>query len=300
MKKVIVTGANGFIGSWLCKELTEKGIRVFAIVRNENSKIEKIDKNDNIKIIYCELDKISELKNKILDRDIDAFYHLAWSGSGGKDRSDYNIQLSNIKYACDCAHIAKELKCEKFLCSGTITEKIAENALSINKKSENLIYGLAKHTTHYMIDIICKKIDLDYVWMQFANTYGPYDKTDNIINYTLKSFKEGTVPEFSDGNQMCDFIYIKDLVKAIYLLGEKNTHSNFYFLGSGYPRMLKEYLIAIRDAYNEKCEIGLGKRPDYNIDYKKEWFDISKLQQDTGYKSYFTFEEGINETINRW
>lgn len=300
MKKVIVTGANGFIGSWLCKELTEKGIRVFAIVRNENSNIEKIDKNDNIKIIYCELDKISELKNKILDRDIDVFYHLAWSGSGGKDRSNYNTQLLNVKYACDCANIAKELKCEKFLCAGTITEKIAENALSINKKSENLIYGLAKHTTHYMIDIICKKIDLDYVWMQFANIYGPYDKTDNIINYTLKSFNEGTVPEFSDGNQMCDFIYIKDLVKAIYLLGEKNTHSNFYFLGSGYPRMLKEYLIAIRDAYNGKCEIGLGKRPDYNIDYKKEWFDISKLQQDTGYKSYFTFEEGINETINRW
>ncbi|MGL5693802.1 MAG: NAD-dependent epimerase/dehydratase family protein [Peptostreptococcaceae bacterium] len=299
MKKAIITGANGFVGGWLCKKLLENNIKVYAIVKNKKSNINTIPVSDNMKIIYCDLNNINDIKNKIQDLNIDAFYHLAWSGSSGKGRSDYNLQLSNVKYSCDCAVLAKEMNCKKFLCAGTITEEVAKNILDIDAKSENMIYGLAKHTTHCMLDILCKNIKLDYVWMKFSNIYGPYNNSKNIVSYTLDELKKGNVPTFSKAEQPYDLMYIKDLVNAIYLLGEKNTSYNSYFLGSGNPTILKNYLLKIKEEYSDSCDIGLGIRPEDGIEYKKEWFDIKKLQQDTGYSSYFTFDDGIKETI-KW
>ena len=87
MKKAIVTGANGFIGSWLRKELLKNNVEVIAVVRNEQSNTETIP--ENVKIVYSELDTIYDLVNKVFDRDIDVFYHLAWAGTGGKARDDY-------------------------------------------------------------------------------------------------------------------------------------------------------------------------------------------------------------------
>lgn len=297
MKKAIVTGASGFVGSWLCNHLSQNNVFVYAIVRDKNSDIRRLN-NDGIEIIYCELEKIIELDNIIIDKDIDAFYHLAWSGSSGPQRADYKLQLLNVKYACDCAKVSKEMNCKKFLCSGTITEKIAQNILDIDIKSENTMYGLAKHTTHCMLDILCKNIDLDYIWMRFSNIYGPCNTSGNIVGYTLNELTMGNVPQFSKGEQPYDLMYIKDLVNAMYLLGKNKTSENCYFLGSGEPKLLKDYLIKIKEIYSHSCDIGLGKRKEDGLEYNIEWFDIKDLENDTGFKPKYTFEEGIKETID--
>ena len=90
MKKAIVTGSNGFIGSNVCKRLCADGIKVFAIVKDENENIDNIKNLSNIEIVYCELDEIETLADIISDRDIDVFYHFAWVGSAGSLRCDEN------------------------------------------------------------------------------------------------------------------------------------------------------------------------------------------------------------------
>lgn len=294
MKKVIVTGANGFIGSWLIKELIKNDVQVIAVVRNENSNISHLP--DNVNIVYCDLESIIDLKEIIQDRDIDVFYHLAWAGTGGKDRADYNLQLLNSKYSCDSAIVAKELKCKKFVCTGTITEKIAENILEIDVKAENTIYGIAKHTTHCLLDVLCRNLDLPYVWARLSNIYGGNNSTGNIISYTLSEFKKGNKPSFSKAEQPYDLMYVKDAVRALYLLGKETTNENCYFIGSGEPRVLKEYLVAIKDVHGS-AEIGLGERPEDGLKYYYEWFDTTILQRDTGFKVATTFEENIRKTI---
>ena len=298
MRSAIVTGANGFVGSWLVKELVDNDVKVYAVVRNNSSNIKLIKSYKNVKIIYCDLKNILSLTEKIKERDFDVFYHLAWSGSSGKDRSNYEMQLLNSKYTCDAAIVAKKLNCKKFLCSGTITEKIAADILNIDVKAENIIYGLEKHNTHCLLDILCKKINLPYVWMQFSNIYGPYNYSGNIISYTLNELIQCKTPTFSKGDQYYDFVYIKDLVRAVYLLGEKNTSNNCYFIGSDSPRKLRDYLIKIKEIFGEGREIKLGARSEDGLKYYEEWIDISELNKDTGFESKYTFEEGIKETIN--
>ena len=75
MNKVIVTGANGFVGSNVCKQLSENGVKIYAIIKDENENIENIKNLENLEIVYCELSEIETLCDKIADRDIDVFYH---------------------------------------------------------------------------------------------------------------------------------------------------------------------------------------------------------------------------------
>lgn len=84
MKKAVITGANGFIGTALCKELSAQGVRTIAIVRNSSINPSEISNLPNLKTICCDLSDIKNLDNYISEKDIDVFYHLAWSGSAGE------------------------------------------------------------------------------------------------------------------------------------------------------------------------------------------------------------------------
>ena len=96
-RKVIVTGANGFVGTAVCKELYEQGIEVIAIMRHPNAIINSIEKDKGIRIVYAELSDFRSLAQLIPDRDIDVLYHFAWSGSAGTLRGDADVQMNNGK-----------------------------------------------------------------------------------------------------------------------------------------------------------------------------------------------------------
>ncbi|PLS01113.1 NAD-dependent epimerase/dehydratase family protein [Neobacillus cucumis] len=295
MKKAIVTGANGYIGSTLIKEMQKNNIEVIAVVRNKDSKNNTLP--ENVKIVYCELDSISSLIDLVPDNDIDVFYHLAWEGTSGGDRANYQVQLLNAQYACDSAIAAKKLNCKKFICTGTITEKIAENILNIEVKAENTIYGIAKHTAHCLLDVLCKKLDLPFVWARLSNIYGGHNETGNIISYTLQELRKGNKPSFSKAEQPYDLMYVNDAAKALYLLGKEVTSENCYFIGSGSPRILKEYLLALKDVYGNGAELGIGEKPEDGLKYYWEWFDTTDFVRDTKFDAANTFEENILETI---
>lgn len=297
MKKVIVTGANGFVGYWLIRELSKNDVKVTAIIKDTNENISMLSDFKGVDIVYCELAELDTLKDKIANRDYDAFYHLAWISAGGAGRADYAIQLQNVKYACDAVGVAKELGCKKILFAGTVTEKIAENILNLSGKAVNNIYGICKHMTHCLVDVESQRQGIDYVWMQFSNLYGPYSINGNIVGYTIKELLQGNEAKFGPANQIYDLLYIEDLVYAAYLLGANKTESHTYYLGSGQLRILSDFLSEIGAVCGKPELIKIGARPDDGTRYKEEWFDITPLKNDTGYTPKISFEQGLKETI---
>lgn len=297
MKKVIVTGANGFVGYWLIKEFQKHRIEVIAVIKDETENVLMLKEFSNVNIVYCDLSDLNTLADKIVDRDYDTFYHLAWISAGGAGRADYAIQLKNVKYACDAVRVASVLGCQKILFAGTVTEKIAENILNLSSKAQNNIYGVCKLFTHFLIDIECEKYNIDYVWMQFSNLYGPYSINGNIVGYTIQELINGNDALFGPAQQIYDLLYIEDLAYAAYLLGEKETVRNCYYLGSGQPRILADYLYDIGDIYGKRENIKIGVRPDDGTKYEEEWFDITPLKEETGYLPRVEYQDGILQTI---
>lgn len=298
MRKAIVTGANGFVGYWLVRELHRNGVHVTAVVKDINENISMLKEFSDVDIVFCDLAELYSLSDKVLDTDFDAFYHLAWVSAGGSGRADYAIQLNNVRYACDAVKVASTLGCKKILFAGTITEKIAENTLYLSQKAQNNIYGICKHLTHCLVDIESKRNNIDYVWMQFSNLYGPYSINGNIVGYTIKELLTGNEATFGPAQQIYDLLYIEDLVFAAFLLGMKNTSRNCYYLGSGHPKILSEYLREIGDICGMPDKIKIGARPDDGTRYEESWFDITALTEDTGYAPRVTYKDGIQNTID--
>lgn len=293
--KAIVTGANGFIGSSLIRKLIAKQIDVLAIdISFANSKLP-----ENTHIVKAEImaDDIGALTDRIQYGEYDVFYHFAWRGVNGSEKGDPIIQINNISGTVKCADAAKKLGCKKFLCAGTVAENVTKSLASLKITAPGMMYGTAKDCTHTMIEVYCKNIGLPFVWMQFSNIYGPNNKTGNLISYTVNQLAKQQEASFGPADQPYDFVFVDDLIEAVYRLGIMDTSRNFYFIGSGKPRILKEYLLEI----GEKCEkselVKIGQRPDDGVKYETSMFDTAPLVQDIGEYVSFPFEKGIELTI---
>lgn len=299
MKKALVTGANGFIGSWLLKELNNKGVSVLAVVKNEASDISSICHLSNVQIIYMDMSEIKQISQQISDRDIDVFYHLAWKGSSGKERGDYELQLLNTKYTLDAVNAAASLGCKRFVGAGTLAE-LDCNAYIMKDGSTPLpvsFYGSAKIASHFMSKAECNRLGIEHIWTYFSNTYGEGNNTQNFVNFASDLMLSGKHAAFTAGEQLYDFVHVSDNANALYLLGEKGRAFYSYYIGSTKPVELKEFIYKIRDAIDPTIPLYLGEVPFHGIKQPPSVFDCTELVKDTGYKPQVTFEEGIKRTI---
>lgn len=296
MKKVIITGANGFVGYWLINELHKHNVEVVAIIKDCKEDISNIIRFNNIKIVFCDMANIKQLPNMLSSNEYDAFYHLAWASAGGKGRTDFSLQLKNVEHACNAVSVAKELGCKKILFAGTVTENLAFNINNSPYKSQNNIYGICKHTARCIVDIECNRLGMEYTWMQFSNLFGPYSINGNIVGYTIENILKNKDALFGPADQIYDLLYIEDLAYAAYLIGESGK-KNFYYLGSGNPHILSHYLIRIGQLCKKEKNIKIGSLKDDGTRYSPDWFEIKALKEDTGFKPKYTFDEGVLKTI---
>lgn len=296
MKKVIVTGANGFIGSSLIKKLVNNGIKVLAIdISYENPRIPDCDEVFKLQV---GLDDVEKLKALIPAGEYDAMYHLAWAGVNGSSKADPTVQLNNIQLGINCAQLCKAIGVKKLFCAGTVAEQAVHSLPNLTQTSGGMMYGVAKHCAHLMLEDYCKNIGLQFVWMQFSNIYGVGNKTGNLVSYTLTELLKGNGATFGPAAQPYDFIYVDDLLEAVYRLGASETKQSCYYIGSGSPRILKEYLLKIGELAGMKDKVGIGIRPDDGIKYDFSMFDTSPLKEAVGDYVSTPFEEGIKKTIN--
>lgn len=295
MKNVIITGANGFLGSTLVKKLIDNHVRVFAIDLSFSNS--NVPESELVSKIETPILSSEDLSSKIPAGKYDAFYHFAWAGVNGTIKSDPIVQNKNIEMALICMKVCKQVGCKKFLCAGTIAEQSVNSLPYLENTSGGMMYGVAKHCTHLMLENYSKNIGQPFVWMQLSNIYGVGNKTGNLVSYTLGELFAGNNPCFGPANQPYDFVYIDDTIEAIYRLGKEKTNHNVYYVGSGQPRLLKDYLMAIGNEMKCPERIGIGKRPDDGIKYTLDMFSIKDTMSDIG--NYITkpFEEGIKDTI---
>ena len=293
MKKVIITGANGFIGSSLIKKMVANNVEVVAV--DITFAGDRLPATDLITKIEPGVD--AALADKIPACEYDAFYHLAWRGVNGAEKADPTVQLANIQMAVDCANICKKLSVKKYLCAGTVAENATFSLSNLQQTSGGMMYGVAKHACRLIVEDYCKNIGQNFVWMQFSNIYGVGNKTGNLVSYTLGELMAGKEATFSPALQPYDFIYVEDLIEAVYRLGANETKKAFYYIGSGSPRILKNYLLRIGELVGYADKVGIGIRPDDGIKYSMDMFCNKDLVEAVGEYVSTDFDNGINKTI---
>lgn len=299
MKKAIVTGATGFVGSWLVKELVSQGVEVIAIVRDDKSEISALRQYDNVRFVICSLDNLPNLPSLVLDEDIDVFYHLAWAGTSGMARADVKLQLNNVQATCDAVQAASEIKCRKFVNAGSIMEYEAMQYIlkDDTKPGMGNIYSTAKQTADFMAKTLAVSLDLEYVTAIISNIYGIGERSARFINNTLRKFLNEEKTAFTHGEQLYDFIYISDAVRAFFLIGELGRSYTSYYIGNSKVYPLRDFIIRMRNVVNKDIELDFGAIPFQGALLTYNEFDVGKLYKEFGFKAEVTFEQGIEKTI---
>ncbi len=299
MQKVLVTGAAGFIGKALVKELTDRGMEVYAVVNNNRLDTSGI-RPDKLHIIQCDLSMDTSEIEALEGKGLDVAYHLAWRGSYGPERCDASIQLENVKMGMDCFKAAQKAGCQKFIAAGTISEFLVMDKEPYGRqiKAISQIYAIAKDCFHSLLEAASYGNSTRSVWCRLSNIYGPDLSISNIISYEIKALASGLVPEFSDALQPYNFIYIKDCIQALIAAGEGECQHNEYFIGGKESCQLAWYLKIVEKQFPGCAGIGIGKRENDGLLYSGGWFDISGLKDDFGFVPAYSFEDGIRETVD--
>ena len=295
MKKALVTGANGFIGSHLVRRLLDSNVEVISVdMAGRNGHIPV-----NSRFIPCDLAHPEALINELSGTsDIDTFYHLAWIGLTGDKRGNYEIQLENARCAANALLTAHTLKCRSFIGIGSIMENETAIAVDTNEHRPGIgyVYGAGKYAAKSILKCMAADLGINMIWAKITNTYGVGEISDRFINTTIRKIINGQSLKFTSATQNYDFIYIEDIAKALHLIGEKGIPFKTYMISSGQARPLKEYILRIRELLAPVAELHFGDVPFTGINLPLAVFSNSDLVNDTGFSCDVPFDDGILKT----
>ncbi len=298
MERVILTGGTGFIGSWLTEELLSHGVEVVVLVRKlGRAKEKRLFENERVQLVEYYSPQyqamISEKKN------VDAFYHLAWEGVSTEMKNESELQLENIRFSMEMLELANTIGAKRFIATGTVAEyAFSENIMDINgRQTPNDMYGAAKTAVHYMLETQARLLKIPFNWAVVPSTFGEGRRDNNIITYTITSLLRRQKPSFGYLLQMWDFLHVKEVVRALWLIGEKGAPDKTYGIGSGVFKPLKDYIMQIRDIIDPSLPLGIGDIPSLSDKAFSSCVSIYDITKDTGFVPEMSFEEGIRRTI---
>lgn len=297
MKKVIVTGATGFIGRQVLEILQSRSIYEIHGVRLNTPPL------DNSAITWHQVDLLDAKQVDRLISNIrpDFLVHLAWYVVHGQYwDSDKNFFWENA--SIDLIKKFYENGGKRMVGAGTCAEyqwvrhKLSENASILKPKT---IYGKCKLRVGSFLDEYSKKYKLSSVWGRIFFLYGPYEDPFRIVPYVIRSLLKNEFVRCTHGEQIRDFLYVKDVASAFVALLESNI-GGVINIGSGKPVALKSIILKIADMLNCPELIKLGAVPALPNDPQILIPDVQKLVEIVKWKPKFDLEMGLKNTIAWW
>lgn len=292
MKEVLVIGANGYIGKNLCYKLKDLGYNVTASVRFLN-------KNNIYGINYINIDLKDISENYLfIENKYDYIFYLAWNGVSSKLKDNFDIQIENIIYIQNFLSNLKNIP-KKIIFIGSASEY---DAIEGKLNSDSLpyvsdYYGYAKASSRILIDFLCKKNRIDYNYIIASSIFGNQRDDGNIISYTIKNLMNKQKTQYTNLEQIWNYIYIDDFVDGLIAILKKGIANKTYILGGKENLPLHKYIEKIHNIFGIKTIQGLGK-----LSYKSNKIDNIIIEDeqvyiDTGFMPKISFEEGIKMTI---
>ena len=298
MKKVIITGADGFVGSYTTQYFLERGCSVLAIDMGDAPRRLKGHEN----LIYMKIDVSKpETMLDVISADVyDTFVHFAWAGSAGEARIDYNLQMQNALNTVECLKVAQKLGCQRFVCAGSIMEYEVEAAIHTqgSKPGMGYIYGMGKHIAHCMCKSVAAKIGIDLLWPMITNAYGEGEFSPRFVNTTLRKIINGEPLQFTAATQNYDFVYVSDVAKAFYLVAEKGIPFCEYMIGSGDAKPLKQFIFEMVNSCGPDSKPIFGDVPFTGTNMPLSTFSIDAIKKDCGFTPNVSFGEGTKMTMD--
>ncbi|HOB27930.1 MAG TPA: ADP-glyceromanno-heptose 6-epimerase [Bacteroidales bacterium] len=314
-KFIVITGAAGFIGSVLANYLNFNQLDNVIIV-DDFSKLEKIHNYDSLPYDRIERDQFIDWLDKH-HNDIDTVVHLG--ARTDTTEFDYGVfEKLNLNYSKNIWNICSNYGIDLYYASSAAT--YGDGTLGYNDDIELIDklqplnpYGLSKNEFDKWA---IKQINKPKHWagFKFFNVYGPNEyhkrRMASVVFHGYNQIKEeGKIklfkshkPDYKDGEQKRDFVYVKDVIKVLFWFLEHRPENSIYNLGTGKARSFIDLAKSIFSAMNIKENIEFIDMPK-DIRDKYQYFteaNMTKLHN-IGYNNpFYSLENGISDYVKNY
>ena len=299
ISSAIVTGGTGVTGNALVRYLLDQGVKVTALVRKNSIRAKYLPEHENLKVVWCGLEEYAEIAGELEAGTYDAFFHLAWEGSKGKEkvanRNNFRMQNMNTGFALDAVELCHSIGCNTFIMTGSQAEYGPVNGICNEDTPKHPVngYGMAKLCAEGMTRLLCEEYGIRHIWPILFSVYGPRDATESMIDTSIRNLKEGRGNTYTKGEQIWNYLYSFDAAKALLLLAQYGKGGEFYNVASAESRPLADYIKDLYEVISPGTEPDLGGRPYPAGGPVSLWADTKKLVEQTGFSEDYSFKKGI-------
>ena len=323
-KKLFVTGATGFIGSFIVEEALRQGYEVWAAIRKSSSL--KYLTDERIHLLEVNLSDGKVLKKQLESFDFDYVVHAAGVTKCLNSNDFFIVNVDGTRNLVSAIqdngmHIKKFIYVSSLSVFGPVHEQMPYTDIMDNDVPQpDTAYGKSKLEAERYLSSLS---DFPYVILRPTGVYGPREKDYFMMTKSIKQhvdFAVGYQP------QVLTFVYVKDVVQAVFKAIEKGSAGACYFLSDGKEYSSRSFSdliqneLGIRFLLRIKAPIWflkivttIGERvghitgkvtalnnDKYNIMKQRNWrCDIKPAQRDLGYNPEYQLERGVKETI-KW
>lgn len=306
MKKVLVTGANGFLGSWVTRSLVQEGHEVFALVRPK-SDLSELD-GVSCKYLHGDVTDVHSLLEAF--KDMDSVFHLAGVIAYKKSQRAL-MEKVNVEGTANVVSVCREYKVRRLIYLSSVVaigggftpEDILNEESTYNLTDLNLGYFETKHQAEKIVKKACDKNEIDAVILNPSTIYGAGDAKKGSRKMQVK-VAQGKLKFYTSGG--VNVVAVEDVVDGI-LKAWKNGKNGERYILSGENITIKDLFTMIAQEAGVKPPSfqlpdgllhGLGavgdwlekvglkgplSRENAHTATMYHWFDSSKAQRDLGF-----------------
>ena len=254
--RAFVTGASGFIGSYIVKALVDDGHEVLCLKRPTS----------NLEGLEAYVDRVNWINNtddwKAAFRDFKPFiiYNLAWNGVAAADRVIWEKQVCNVAMQQELLDLALETGCKKIVGTGSQSEygdfetKIDESC-PVKPKTA---YAAVKAGSLIIMKSFCEINNIDWYWFRLFPVFGPHEADNWLIPSLIKNIMIQDHMDLTPGDQKLAYLYVGECAKAIEMAIYAEGKSGVYNVCSDNPMALKTLVTKIRDKINPNFKLNFG------------------------------------------
>lgn len=291
--KVLLTGAVGFIGSHIARELVRQGHEVHALVLPGIDRSRVADVSTSLRFVEADLLAPSIA---LPDWQFDVCVHLAWYVEPGK----YLHAPQNQEWVDASLRLARRLNeegCQRFIGAGTCFEY----ATSDPPQSESTPTAPATVYAQSKLELFqaLPSVGIDFAWVRFFYLYGPYEDPRRLVPVVINRLRQDQEAKLVTGDRIRDYLHIEDVASAVCAVAQSKLTGPVN-IGSSVPVTVRDIALKIGELLGRVDLIKLGAYPDSPTEPMHLLADNSKLRAGTGWKPRYNLEDGLRQTIDWW